>query len=338
VNESWEQASNEERSEVGDDGFGAPMSPPCRAKQSNPTNTSSVQFDSTSNHYYELGPSPDSSDSSGSDPSDGRKVSASAKGDGSTCSNSPPPKTSAFVSKSPDSGSSGSSDSSQSSGDSGSSADELPYADLIPYASKIKWVSDSKGVKWPVYDHLTNKELKEILTGRKQAIYGKKDVLIRRLETRDKRRQYLCDANNRFCNKQSGKAAHAPDRYNANLDSFIGTINATRQRSSSAHSSASAGPARSGRSVNDGSSKRSKSVPPSPSCAVASSSPCIEVESASSDDDSARMEVDNDAVDMFPQSAAMVMTVVVPANLLVSKLQGPLQPKLYVEMLPVLVQ
>jgi hypothetical protein len=50
------------------------------------------------------------------------------------------------------------------------------------------------------------------------------------------------------------------------------------------------------------------------------------------------MEVDNDAVDMFPQSAAMVMTVVVPANLLVSKLQGPLQPKLYVEMLPVLVQ
>jgi hypothetical protein len=110
VNESWEQASHEERSEVGDDGFSAPRSPPCCAKQSNPTNTSSVQFDSPSNRYYELGPSLDSSDSSGSDPSDDRKVSASAKGDGSTRSNPPPPKTSESVSKSPDSGSSSSSD------------------------------------------------------------------------------------------------------------------------------------------------------------------------------------------------------------------------------------
>jgi hypothetical protein len=96
-------------------------------------------------------------------------------------------------------------------------------------------------VKWLVYSQLTNKELKEILTGRKMPIYGKKEILVRRLENKDKRRHtYL------GCLEKSGlrlppEADHIPNRYNSNLmESFIGNIDATRQRSSSAHSSSSA--------------------------------------------------------------------------------------------------
>jgi hypothetical protein len=76
----------------------------------------------------------------------------------------------------------------QGSDSSASSSEDRPYEDLIHFGSKIRWVTDHQGVQWPVYSHLTNKELKDILTGRKMPTYGKKEMLICRLENKDKRR------------------------------------------------------------------------------------------------------------------------------------------------------
>jgi hypothetical protein len=130
-------------------------------------------------------------------------------------------------------------------------------------------------------------------------IYGKKEILVRRLENKDKRRHTYCGCLEKSGLRLQPEADHISNRYNSNLESFIGNIDATRQRSSSAHSSSLAGPASSGRNAAVA-SNRSKSLPPSPYCTGVSPSSRIEVESVSSDEDSARMEVDQDAVDMFP--------------------------------------
>jgi hypothetical protein len=108
---------------------------------------------------------------------------APAKNDALRRSTLPPPRASSV-------GATGSShdesdEASQSSGDS-SASEEGPYADLIQFGSRICWVTDSAGVKWPVYDRLTNKELKDI-PDRKMPTSGKKELMIGRLENKDKR-------------------------------------------------------------------------------------------------------------------------------------------------------
>jgi hypothetical protein len=196
-------------------------------------------------------------------------------------------------------------DSSQGSGAS-SDCEEAPYADLICFGSSIRWVTDPAGVKWPVYDRLTNKELKDILSHCKMPTLGKKELLIRRLENKDKRTHAYRESLVQAGLTRPGKKDQVPDWYNANLENFIGNIDATRQRSSSAHSTSSAAAAAAkSRSIASASSKRSKSVPPSCHHSSKPSSPInVDVESASSDEDSCRMEVDQDAVEMFPQSTA----------------------------------
>jgi hypothetical protein len=60
-------------------------------------------------------------------------------------------------------------------------------------------------------------------------IYGKKDVLVRRLENKDKRWQAYHESLAKSGLRCSTKTDQVPDRYNSNLESFIGNIDTTRQ-------------------------------------------------------------------------------------------------------------
>jgi hypothetical protein len=87
-----------------------------------------------------------------------------------------------------------------------------------------------------VYGSLSVKELKEILGGRALSMSGKKDLLICRLENKNKRswlyHQLLEAANGRSRCYQD----QVPDRFKSNLENFIGNVDATRSPSDSATS------------------------------------------------------------------------------------------------------
>jgi hypothetical protein len=113
-------------------------------------------------------------------------------------------------------------------------------------------------VQWPFYSHLTNKELKDILTGRKMPTYGKKEMLILRLENKDKHRHAYRESLDKAGLRKMAQSDQVSGHYRSNLDNFIGNVDATCQRSSSSHSAASAGPAKSCHCPAEG-SNRSKS-------------------------------------------------------------------------------
>jgi hypothetical protein len=64
------------------------------------------------------------------------------------------------------------------------------YQDLIPVSDKIKWRTDKDGVKWPRYDKVTVRGIKEIMKGRGLNCVGVRKDLVRRL-TRDDRKRFI---------------------------------------------------------------------------------------------------------------------------------------------------
>lgn len=308
VSESWEQASLDERSSNGD-GF---SSPPRRSTAASAAaQKPSVQFDSPSNQYYDLGPSFDSSSSSeGSFVDDWKPASKPDFEDDRKPAAKPvleddcKPAAQSGASRSAPCAPNGQSpsppsDGSHSSGGS-SSVDAGAYNDLIRFGRKIRWRTDDNGVKWPEYSSLSVKELKEVLSGRALSTSGKKDLLIRRLENKDKRtwvyHQSLAAANLRPRREQD----QVPNRFKSNLDSFIGNVDASRSRSDSFTSVASeVGSPRSKKSAAP--PPRAKSLPPP---GVRSNKTIeVDVESAS-DSETSQMSVDSDAVEMFPKVSA----------------------------------
>ena len=61
------------------------------------------------------------------------------------------------------------------------------YADLVPFLPDIRFRMDEKqNFWWAEYDKMKSKDIKTLLRGRGQAVYGNKNALIARLVAGDR--------------------------------------------------------------------------------------------------------------------------------------------------------
>jgi hypothetical protein len=161
------------------------------------------------------------------------------------------------------------------------------YEDLLPFISQIRFKMDAKNnFWWAVYDKLSAKDLKTLLRGRGQAVSGRKNSLISRLEAGDRRR--LIDL--QMAGRYDRLASHQKTIEGLLASSSKQLIGQPRGRSQESR------PSDSGTAGNT--RVRSTSLG-SRSCPIPLRQSAPQPEDASMSENSSTQSEDSDAVDMF---------------------------------------